>query len=150
MPKSSRLRSTALLSFLSLILLLLFSSVVYGQTADSAAPKRILIRAGKVIDVHNGSEASDQTIVVIDDKISAITATSATKAQAGDREIDLRGLTVLPGLIDVHTHLTGDTNFDPYHELSTSIAQSALIGAHNAKVTLQAGFTTVRNVGAEG
>jgi imidazolonepropionase-like amidohydrolase len=56
----------------------------------------------------------------------------------------------LPGLIDVHTHLTMDTNFDPYHELSTSIAKSALIGAHNAKVTLQAGFTSVRNVGAEG
>jgi len=50
----------------------------------------------------------------------------------------------------VPTHLTRDTNFDPYHELSTSVAKSALIGAHNAKVTLEAGFTSVRNVGAEG
>ncbi len=57
---------------------------------------------------------------------------------------------MLPGLIDVHTHLTDDNNFDPYHELSTSVAMSALIGARNAKVTLEAGFTTVRNVGAAG
>ncbi len=59
-------------------------------------------------------------------------------------------MTLLPGLIDVHTHMTMDTNFDPYHELSTSVAKSALIGAHNAKVTLEAGFTSVRNVGAAG
>jgi imidazolonepropionase-like amidohydrolase len=45
----------------------------------------------------------------------------------------------LPGLIDVHTHMTMDTHFDPYHELPTSVAKSALIGAHNAKVTLEAG-----------
>jgi len=64
--------------------------------------------------------------------------------------VDLRGLTVLPGLIDVHTHLTMDGNFDPYHELATSVAMSALIGARNARVTLEAGFTTVRDVGAEG
>lgn len=56
----------------------------------------------------------------------------------------------MPGLIDVHTHLTIDSNFDPYHELSTSVAKSALIGARNAKVTLEAGFTSVRNVHAEG
>ncbi len=59
-------------------------------------------------------------------------------------------MTVLPGLIDVHAHLTMETNFDLYHELSTSIAKSALIGACNARVTLEAGFTSVRNVGADG
>jgi imidazolonepropionase-like amidohydrolase len=53
-------------------------------------------------------------------------------------------------MIDVHTHLTMETNFDPYHELSTTVAKSALIGARNAKVTLEAGITTVRNVGADG
>jgi len=50
----------------------------------------------------------------------------------------------------VHTHLTMDTNFEPYHELSTSVAKSALIGAYSAKLTLEAGFTSVRNVHAEG
>jgi len=55
---------------------------------------------------------------------------------------------VLPGLIDAHTHLTMANNFDPYYELSITPAKEAIIGVENAKVTLEAGFTTVRNVGA--
>src|SRR5277367_1733174 len=118
--------------------------------ASQQQPTRTLIRAGHLIDVHTGNESADQTIVVTGDSITAIASTASTPKQSGDKEIDLRGMTVLPGLIDVHTHLTMDTNFDPYHELSTSVAKSALIGARNAKVTLEAGFTTVRNVGADG
>jgi imidazolonepropionase-like amidohydrolase len=117
---------------------------------ETAAQSRILIRAGHVVDVRTGTEAADQTIIVTAGAITSIAPTSTTPKTPQDREIDLRRMTVLPGLIDVHTHLTMDTNFDPYHELSTSIAKSALIGAHNAKVTLEAGFTTVRNVGAAG
>ncbi len=136
----------------SLWLSLLFIQISVTTLAadESPTPDRILIRAGHVLDVRSGNEAADQTIVVTAGAISSIAATSATPKKPQDREIDLRGMTVLPGLIDVHTHLTMDTNFDPYHELSTSIAKSALIGARNAKVTLQAGFTSVRNVGAEG
>jgi len=119
-------------------------------TAQQTPSKRTLIRTGHIIDVHTGNEPADQTIIVTGDRITAIAPTASTPKQAGDEEIDLRNMTVLPGLIDVHTHLTNDTNFDQYHELSTSVAKSALIGAHNAKVTLEAGFTTVRNVGAEG
>ncbi len=117
---------------------------------DAPPPSRILLRTGHLLDTHTGKEAADQTIIVVGGVISAIAATADTPRQAADQEIDLRAMTVLPGLIDVHTHLTMDTNFDPYHELSTSIAQSALIGAHNARLTLLAGFTSVRNVGAEG
>ena len=134
--------------FYLLLLLLLIAALPLA--AQSTSPSRILIRAGHVVDVHTGNEPADQTIVVTGDRITAIAPTASTPKQPGDTEIDLRSLTVLPGLIDVHTHLTMDTNFDPYHELSTSVAKSALIGARNAKVTLEAGFTTVRNVGAEG
>jgi imidazolonepropionase-like amidohydrolase len=133
----------------SLLLSLIFTQFAAGAD-ESPTPNRILIRAGHVIDVRTGHEAADQTIVVTAGAIAGIAATAATPKGPQDREIDLRSMTVLPGLIDVHTHLTMDTNFDPYHELSTSIAKSALIGAHNAKVTLEAGFTSVRNVGAEG
>ena len=121
-----------------------------AQEAPPAAAGRTLLRAGHVLDVRTGKEAADQTVIVSGDKIVGIAATSATPKQADDREIDLSGMTLLPGLIDVHTHLTMDPNFDPYHELSTSIAKSALIGARNAKVTLEAGFTSVRNVHAVG
>lgn len=136
--------------------LLAFSFFVFQGIAalavagDAPPPTRILLRTGHLLDTRNGKEAADQTIVVVGGVISAIAPTADTPRQAADREFDLHAMTVLPGLIDVHTHLTMDTNFDPYHVLSTSIAQSALIGAHNAKLTLQAGFTTVRNVGAEG
>ncbi|HEY2465607.1 MAG TPA: amidohydrolase family protein [Steroidobacteraceae bacterium] len=142
----------ALIAQGSLLLSLVFAQLTATTLAadESAAPGRILIRAGHVLDVRTGNEAADQTIIVTAGAITGIAATSATPKKPQDHEIDLRSLTVLPGLIDVHTHLTMDTNFDPYHELSTSIAKSALIGARNAKVTLQAGFTSVRNVGAEG
>src|SRR5246127_1786072 len=121
-----------------------------GAALAQTTTHRTLLRAGHVIDVHTGKEAADQTIVVVDDRIVSIGPSASVPLAAGDREIDLRNATVLPGLIDVHTHLTMDNNFDPYHELSTSVAKSALIGARNAKVTLEAGFTTVRNVGAAG
>jgi imidazolonepropionase-like amidohydrolase len=129
-------------------------AIALTQSAFAAdevpAAGRFLIRAGHVLDVRSGNETADQTIIVTGGVISSITATGATPKGPQDREIDLRGMTLMPGLIDVHTHMTMDTNFDPYHELSTSVAKSALIGAHNAKVTLEAGFTSVRNVGAAG
>jgi imidazolonepropionase-like amidohydrolase len=114
------------------------------------AQQRVLLRAGHVIDVHSGKETADQTIIVTGEKITAIAPTASTPAGAGDKEIDLRGLTVLPGMIDAHTHLTMDTDFDPYHELTTTPIKEALNGVRNANTTLMAGFTTVRNVGASG
>ncbi len=119
-----------------------------GVYAQAPATARTLVRAGKLLDVTTGNEASGKTIVVIGDKVVAIADTSATPASAGDKEIDLTKYTVLPGLIDVHTHLTMATNFDPYWELTMTPGKEAIIGVENAKVTLEAGFTTVRNVGA--
>lgn len=115
---------------------------------QTAAGGRTLLRAGHVLDVRTGAEPADQTIIVQGDSILAVAATAATPKQAGDIEVDLRQYTLLPGLIDVHTHLTGATNFDPYFELSMTPAKEAIIGVENAKTTLEAGFTTVRNVGA--
>jgi imidazolonepropionase-like amidohydrolase len=118
--------------------------------AASAQEPRILIRAGHVVNVRSGQEPADQTIVVSGDRIAAIAATASTPAQPGDREIDLRSRTVLPGLIDVHTHLTFANDFDPYTRLSTDAVREALNGVRFAKITLEAGFTSVRNVGAGG
>jgi len=119
-----------------------------ASLAAQPAPTRTLIRAGLVLDVHTGKEAAAQTIIVTGDRITGIAATAQTPAQAGDKVIDLGDKTVLPGLIDVHTHITMANNFDPFFELSMTPAKEAIIGVENAKVTLESGFTTVRNVGA--
>ena len=112
------------------------------------AQGRTLLRAGHVLDVRTGAEPAAQTVIVSGDRIVGVAATSATPAAAGDVEIDLRAYTLMPGLIDVHTHITGATNFDPYFELSMTPGKEGIIGVENAKVTLEAGFTTIRNVGA--
>jgi imidazolonepropionase-like amidohydrolase len=121
-----------------------------AQQAYKPATGRTLLRAGHVLDVHTGKETATQTIIVEGDKIVAIAATANTPSRAGDREVDLSAYTLLPGLIDVHTHLTMATDFDPYFELSMTPGKEAILGVENAKTTLEAGFTTVRNVGANG
>ncbi|MBB5058187.1 imidazolonepropionase-like amidohydrolase [Granulicella aggregans] len=119
-----------------------------AQTPASPSPGRILVRAGKLLDVRTGAEASGKTIVVTGDKVTAIADTASITPAASDAVIDLTKYTVMPGLIDVHTHLTGANNFDPVWELTMTPAKEGIIGVENAKVTVEAGFTTVRNVGA--
>ncbi len=118
------------------------------QPSYAPAPGRTLLRAGAVVDVHTGRETPNATVIVQGERIAGVAATAGTPAQAGDREVDLRAYTLLPGLMDVHTHLTGTTDFDPYFELSMTPGKEAILGVENAKTTLEAGFTTVRNVGA--
>jgi imidazolonepropionase-like amidohydrolase len=131
-------------------LLLTFAFFASAQTPESAAPHRTLIKAGHVLDVRTGKLADTQTIVVVGDTIQSIGPSSSVAAQPGDMVVDLGGMTVLPGLIDVHTHLTMNPDFDPYRELATTNAKEAINGVVNARTTLMAGFTTVRNVGANG
>jgi imidazolonepropionase-like amidohydrolase len=119
-------------------------------TAGQAATKRTLVRAGHLLDVKTGKLADAQTIVVVGDTIQSIAPTASVAAQPLDQVVDLKGMTVLPGLIDVHTHLTSDPDFDPYRELTTTDAKEAITGVANARTTLMAGFTSVRNVGAGG
>jgi imidazolonepropionase-like amidohydrolase len=123
-------------------------SAALGQQAGTSASRRTLIRAGHLLDVKTGKIADAQTVVVVGDAIQAIEPTPSAAAQPDDVVIDLGNLTVLPGLIDVHTHLTGNPDFDPYRELTSTDAKEAISGVVNARTTLLAGITTVRNVGA--
>src|SRR6266853_6525706 len=110
-------------------------------------PKTVVIRAGRLLDVRTGKTLANQIIIIQDDKIASVG--SGTQIPAGAQVIDLSSATVLPGLIDAHTHITMTTNFG-YSRLGISIPREALNGARNARVTLDAGFTTIRNVGASG
>ncbi len=110
---------------------------------------RVIVKAGHLLDVKSGKLLSNQAIVIEGDKISSVGPLADAKASEGDNVIDLSNATVLPGLIDAHTHLTFNPNFG-YETLGISIPREALIGAHNARITLEAGITTVRNVGAHG
>ncbi|HEV2112925.1 MAG TPA: amidohydrolase family protein [Terriglobales bacterium] len=124
---------------------LLLNSFALAQSA-APAPKRVVIHAGRVLDVKTGKTLENQAIVVEGDKVASM---GGWKAEPGATVIDLSHATVLPGLIDCHVHLTMNPSFG-YQQLGVSQARQTLIGAKNARATLLAGFTTVRNVAASG
>ena len=108
--------------------------------------KDIYLEAGRLIDVQAGNVLTGQCISITDDKITAIASCGPTPK--GAERVDWSGFTVLPGLIDLHTHLAdAGQSADLALPLKTSPAATAVIGAHNARLTLEAGFTTVRDVG---
>lgn len=109
-----------------------------------------LIEAGAVIDVEHGRTLSDQDILVEDGMITAMGARGSVTRPEGVKVIDLRDMTVLPGLMDSHVHLTGDASVHGLRGLTRSVPRAAITGVRNAKRTLEAGFTTVRNLGAPG
>jgi len=109
----------------------------------------LALHAGHMLDVKTGKMLSDQTIVIAGGKIVSVGESATAKVPADAQRIDLPNATILPGLIDAHTHLTFDPTFG-YERLAISVPRQTLTGAKNARLTLQAGFTTVRNVGADG
>jgi imidazolonepropionase-like amidohydrolase len=127
-------------------LAVLAPAMLWGQ-ANGPAAKTVVIHAGRLLDVKTGKTLSNQTIIIQGDRISQVGGIRDQLLPRDATVIELPDATVLPGLIDAHTHLTMNPNFG-YSMLANSTARQALIGAHNARVTLEAGFTTVRNVGA--
>jgi imidazolonepropionase-like amidohydrolase len=139
-----------MLSKMKLAIVLCLAFAASTLASQQPAGKRTLVRAGHLLDVKTGKLLGAQTIVVAGDTIQSIAPTASVPAQPGDTVVDLGGLTVLPGLIDVHTHLTMNPDFDPFREVISTDAKEAINGVVNAKATLLAGITSVRNVGAYG
>jgi len=123
---------------------LLFSSAL------NAVETTTYIRAGYLVDVLSGKLLKNQVIVIKGEKILTTGAAKDIEIPSGAAELDLTSYTVLPGLIDMHSHLTSDHRFHGYSGLAISVPRAALYGAYNANITLNAGFTTVRNVGGGG
>jgi imidazolonepropionase-like amidohydrolase len=120
---------------------------VVAPLAPAAAQGLTAIRAGRLVDVERGEVRRDQVVLVRGSRIEAVLPGSA-KVPSGARLVDLSRYTVLPGLIDCHAHLVGDaTSADVLLPLERSEAQEAFSGVRNARATLLAGFTTVRDVG---
>ncbi len=108
--------------------------------------ERSTVYAGRVVDVETGKVLTDQAIGVEDGRIVSISAWNASTASG--RVIDWSAYTVVPGLMDMHTHIADEGPYaDPATPLKSNPGRDALIGAKNARATLQAGFTTVRDVG---
>jgi imidazolonepropionase-like amidohydrolase len=109
---------------------------------------RTVIRPGRLLDVVTGELRADRAVVVEDHRIAAVVAAADAPAE-GPVFVDLPGRTLLPGLIDCHAHLIGEPDDGRgYIELlARTGAQEALSGVRNARDTLRAGFTTVRDVG---
>src|SRR6266705_3313460 len=122
----------------------LFGQISIAQEGGEQRLGRIVIHAAKLLEVKAGKTVADQAIVIEGDKIVSVGPMAQVQRSTSDRLIDLPNATVLPGLIDAHTHLTGDPRNIGYQSLAT------LTGARNGGLTLEAGFTTVRNVGAQG
>jgi hypothetical protein len=115
------------------------SGALEGGMAERGG--RLAIRAGRLLDVEAGAVRAGAVLLVEGDRIAAVLR-AGEPVPADVQELDLSGHTVLPGLIDCHTHLVGDSL-----PVGRSAAQEAFSGVRNARATVMAGFTTVRDVG---
>src|ERR1700733_13866334 len=116
-----------------------------ASTAASADP--VVVSADRMIDVLTGRIVDHPQITITDGRIAAV-GVQGSALPAAARRVNLPGMTLLPGLIDMHTHLTSDPHFSGYRRLQFTDNFWTVVGVANAKKTLEAGFTTVRNVGS--
>lgn len=129
--------------------LALFGISLAQQPAAKPAPKITYIKAGRLFDGTGDAAREKMVIVVADERIQSVGSAAETPIPSGATVLDLSRATLLPGLIDCHTHLGGRADrYDPIYRFKDTPFQSAFAGVVNARKTLEAGFTTVRDVGS--
>lgn len=139
--------------FVTALVCLMLSSIAFGQAsrvADKPAPKVSYILAGRLFDATNDNVRENVVIVVEDERIKSVASAADIKIPPGAKVIDLSQAMVLPGLIDCHTHL--GSRADRYNEIYSfkdSPFDHAFSAVLNARKTLEAGFTSVRDVGSD-
>ena len=114
-----------------------------------AAPKVVAVTADRLLDVTTGKYVESPMVIITDGRITAVGSQAAMTVPAGTQIVDLPGQTLLPGLIDMHVHLDSSPLYGGYTGLRFTDSFWMAVGVANAKTTLDAGFTTVRNVGSD-
>jgi imidazolonepropionase-like amidohydrolase len=123
------------------------ASIVFAVTTSVTLADTVVVSADRMVDVLTGRIIERPQITITDGPIVAVGAQGAAVAD-GARRVDLKGMTLLPGLIDMHTHLTSDPHFSGYRRLQFTDNFWTVVGVANALKTVTAGFTTIRNVGS--
>lgn len=128
----------------------LCATLVALLTSTSVLADTLVIKADAMVDVDNNTVIANPLVIVENNIISYVGKQDSQPLPTDATVLDLSGHTLLPGLMDMHVHLTSDADVHGYRRLKISTPRSAITGVKNAHTTLMAGFTTVRNVGAPG
>ena len=126
------------------------AAAAIALTLGLAAPAHadtLIVTAGRMVDVERGRYVANPVVVVTDGRITAVGTAVPAGLPADARRLDLPGLTLLPGLIDMHVHLASTPDVSGWNEMDYADDFGAVLQVPNALATLNAGFTTVRNVG---
>src|SRR4029079_1279826 len=124
-------------------------AAVAALSIAAPASAATVVTAERMLDVNSGRYVDHPAILIGDDgRIQRIRSAGSMQLPAGTKHIDLPGETLLPGLIDMHVHLDADATIGGYRGLAYTDNFWTVVGVANAKKMLEAGFTTVRNVGS--
>jgi imidazolonepropionase-like amidohydrolase len=124
------------------------SFTVHGQDVAEASAKTSILTAARMLDVRSGKLVSSPQIIIRQGRIVSV-GHIGDAAPADAERIDLGDMTLLPGLIDMHTHIDSDPEYGGYTYLQFNDRFWSMIAVGNAERTLKAGFTTIRNVGSD-
>ena len=127
---------------------LLVAALALGL-AGAAQARTVVVTADRMIDVVAGKVVDHAVVVITDGRIASVGVQGQLRPPAGAEIIDLQGETLLPGLIDMHVHLDSSPRYGGYNYLQFTDSFWAVVGVANAKADLEAGFTTVRDVGSQ-
>ena len=130
------------------LITLFATAAVLALCGGGAQAKTVALTADKLLDVTTGKEADKPQVIIVDGRITSV-GRQGDAVPAGAERVDLPGVTLLPGLIDMHTHITSSPLYSGFNSLLFTDSFWAVISTAHAKTTLNAGFTTIRNVGAD-
>ena len=126
-----------------------FTLALSVLSAGAVQAKTVAVTAARLLDVATGKYVEQPVVLITDGRITAVGTQGAVTIPADAERVDLPGQTLLPGLIDMHVHLDSSPKYGGYSGLAFTDSFWAVAAVPNAAATLNAGFTTVRNVGAD-